>query len=117
MVAASAPAVAIPRLDLSGYPAPKQGLKRWVIQPSGLLPKSADAMISSHPLDWRVQLIAYSSQRFPLRLNRIRNTYRFLTALLYALSFIRLTVLTCSFWTALSQFLNEGGLTNASIRF
>jgi ecotin len=57
MVAASAPAVAIPRLDLSGYPAPKQGLKRWVIQPSGLLPKSDDAMISAHPLDWRIQLI------------------------------------------------------------
>ena len=57
MVAASAPAVAIPRLDLSGYPAPKQGLKRWVIQPSGLLPKSDDAMISSNPLDWRIQLI------------------------------------------------------------
>ena len=37
MVAASAPAAAaIPRLDLSGYPATKQGLKRWVIQPSGL---------------------------------------------------------------------------------
>ena len=58
MVAASAPAAAaIPRLDLSGYPATKQGLKRWVIQPSGLLPKSDDAMISAHPLDWRVQLI------------------------------------------------------------
>jgi ecotin len=57
MVAASAPAVAIPRLDLSGYPAPKPGLKRWVIQPSGLLPKSDDAMVSAHPLDWRVQLI------------------------------------------------------------
>ena len=58
MVAASAPAAAaIPRLDLSGYPATKQGLKRWVIQPSGLLSKSDDAMISAHPLDWRVQLI------------------------------------------------------------
>ena len=57
MVAASAPTAAIPRLDLSGYPAPKQGQKRWVIQPSGLLPKSDDAMISAHPLDWRVQLI------------------------------------------------------------
>ena len=57
MVASSVPAAAIPRLDLSGYPAPKQGLKRWVIQPSGLLPKSDDAMISVHPLDWHVQLI------------------------------------------------------------
>ena len=53
----STPVAAIPRLDLSGYPAPAQGLQRWVIQPSGLLPESADALISTTPLDWRVQLI------------------------------------------------------------
>ncbi len=56
-VALSDAAVAIPRLDLSGYPAPRGGLNRWVIQPSGLLPKSDDAMISSNPIDWRIQLI------------------------------------------------------------
>ncbi len=56
-VAASGPAVAIPRLDLSGYPAPNAGLKRWVIQPSGLLQKSDDSMISSNPIDWQIQLI------------------------------------------------------------
>jgi ecotin len=56
--AAMAPAAqAIPRLDLSGYPAPAPGLQRWVIQPSGLLPKSPDALMSRNPLDWRVQLI------------------------------------------------------------
>ena len=49
--------VAIPRLNLTGYPEPAPGLKRWVIQPSGLLPKSADPFISAHPLDWRIQLI------------------------------------------------------------
>ena len=49
--------VAIPRLNLTGYPEPAPGLKRWVIQPSGLLPKSADPLISAHPLDWRIQLI------------------------------------------------------------
>ena len=45
------------RLDLSGYPAPAAGLQRWVIQPSGLLPKSSDPLISANPHDWRVQLI------------------------------------------------------------
>ena len=54
---AALPGVAIPRLDLTGYPEPAPGLKRWVIQPSGLLPKSADPLISAHPLDWRIQLI------------------------------------------------------------
>ena len=48
---------AIPRLDLSGYPAPAAGLQRWVIQPSGLLPRSSDPLISANPHDWRVQLI------------------------------------------------------------
>ena len=54
---AALPGVAIPRLNLTGYPVPAPGLKRWVIQPSGLLPKSADPFISAHPLDWRIQLI------------------------------------------------------------
>ena len=54
---ASLPGVAIPRLNLTDYPQPAPGLKRWVIQPSGLLPKSADPLISSQPLDWRIQLI------------------------------------------------------------
>ena len=51
------PGVAIPRLNLSGYPQPSPGLKRWVIQPSGLLPKSSDPIISASPFDWRIQLI------------------------------------------------------------
>ena len=51
------PGVAIPRLNLSGYPQPSPGLKRWVIQPSGLLPKSSDPIISASPIDWRIQLI------------------------------------------------------------
>ena len=54
---AAQPGVAIPRLNLSGYPQPAPGLKRWVIQPSGLLPKSADPIISASPIDWRIQLI------------------------------------------------------------
>ena len=54
---AALPGVAIPRLDLTGYPEPAPGLERWMIQPSGLLPKSADPLISAHPLDWRIQLI------------------------------------------------------------
>ena len=74
MVAASAPAVAIPRLDLSGYPAPKQGLKRWVIQPSGLLPKSADPLISAHPLDWRIQLIVGQTVTLDCNTKRLSGT-------------------------------------------
>ena len=54
---AEQPVRAIPRLDLSGYPAPAPGLQRWVIQPSGLLPKSSDPLISANPHDWRVQLL------------------------------------------------------------
>ena len=50
-------AAAVPRLDLSGYPAPAPGLQRWVIQPSGLLPNSSDPIISARPIDWRIQLI------------------------------------------------------------
>ena len=51
------PGTAIPRLDLSDYPAPAPGLQRWVIQASGLLQKSADPLISTNPHDWRVQLL------------------------------------------------------------
>ena len=51
------PGLAIPRLNLTGYPEPAPGLQRWVIQPSGLLPKSSDPFISAKPIDWRIQLI------------------------------------------------------------
>ena len=54
---AALPGNAVPRLDLKGYPEPAPGLKRWVIQPSGLLPKSSDPFISATPIDWRIQLI------------------------------------------------------------
>ena len=53
----SAPAGAVPRLDLSGYPDPAPGLTRWVIQPPGLLSRSSDPIISAKPIDWRIQLI------------------------------------------------------------
>ncbi|WP_255000617.1 ecotin family protein [Cyanobium sp. Alchichica 3B3-8F6] len=52
-----APAGAIPRLDLSSYPKPAAGDRRWVIQLPGVLRPSADAVMSSNPADWRVQLI------------------------------------------------------------
>ncbi len=51
------PAAAIPRLDLSGYPAPASGERRWVIQLPGLLPPTRDPELSPNPRDWRVQLI------------------------------------------------------------
>lgn len=50
-------ATAIPRLDLSGYPTPSAGDRRWVIQLPGVLPPSRDPAISPHPRDWRVQLL------------------------------------------------------------
>jgi ecotin len=51
------PAGAIPRLDLSGYPKPAVGDRRWVIQLPGVLLPSKDASMSTNPADWRVQLI------------------------------------------------------------
>jgi ecotin len=51
------PAAAIPRLDLSAYPAPAPGDRRWVIQLPGLLPPTHDPALSPNPRDWRVQLI------------------------------------------------------------
>jgi ecotin len=48
---------AIPRLDLSGYPKPAAGDRRWVIQLPGVLPPTTDATLSPNPADWRVQLI------------------------------------------------------------
>lgn len=50
-------ASAIPRLDLSGYPKPVAGDRRWVIQLSGLLPPTSDPSLSPNPRDWRVQLM------------------------------------------------------------
>ena len=48
---------AIPRLDLSGYPKPAAGDRRWGIQLPGLLPPTGDPAISPNPRDWRVQLV------------------------------------------------------------
>ena len=66
--------VAIPRLNLTGYPEPAPGLKRWVIQPSGLLPKSEDPLISAHPLDWRIQLIVGQTVRLDCNTKRLSGT-------------------------------------------
>ena len=67
----SAPGVAIPRLDLSGYPDPAPGLKRWVIQPSGLLLRSSDAFISATPIDWRIQLIVGQTVTLDCNMQRL----------------------------------------------
>ena len=48
---------AIPRLDLSVYPKPAAGDRRWVIQLPGVLPPTSDPAISPNPRDWRVQLL------------------------------------------------------------
>lgn len=58
LVPASVPqAGAIPRLDLSGYPKPAAGDRRWVIQLPGVLRPTVDPALSPNPADWRVQLI------------------------------------------------------------
>ena len=54
---AALPAAAIPRLDLSAYPQPAAGERRWVIQLPGVLPPSRDPALSPDPRQWRVQLI------------------------------------------------------------
>ena len=51
------PAAAIPRLDLSAYPAAPAGERRWVIQLPGVLPPSHDPALSPDPRNWRVQLV------------------------------------------------------------
>ena len=71
---AALPGAAIPRLDLTGYPEPAPGLKRWVIQSSGLLPKSADPLISAHPLDWRIQLIVGQTVTLDCNTKRLSGT-------------------------------------------
>ncbi len=48
---------AVPRLDLTSYPAPPPGQNRWVIQLPGVLPPNPDPALSSNPADWRVELI------------------------------------------------------------
>jgi ecotin len=52
-----APAAAVPRLDLSGYPQPGAAERRWVIQLPGVLPPTRDPSLSPSPSDWRVELI------------------------------------------------------------
>ncbi|MFM9111579.1 MAG: ecotin family protein [Prochlorococcaceae cyanobacterium] len=54
---ASPATTAVPRLDLSPYPAPAATERRWVIQLPGVLPPGADPAFSSNPADWRVQLM------------------------------------------------------------
>ena len=49
---------AVPRLDLTPYPAPSPTERRWVIQLPGVLRPSPDPGLSSNPADWRVELIA-----------------------------------------------------------
>ena len=51
------PATAIPRLDLSRYPSPAAGERRWVIQLPGVVPPTRDPSLSPSPSDWRVELI------------------------------------------------------------
>jgi ecotin len=51
------PGAAVPRLDLTPYPAPAAGESRWVIQLPGVLPPAADGSLAADPREWRVELI------------------------------------------------------------
>lgn len=53
----AAPVAAVPRLDLTPYPAASAGESRWVIQLPGVLRPSPDPSLSPNPADWRVELI------------------------------------------------------------
>jgi ecotin len=54
---AAGAAGAVPRLNLTPYPAPEAGQNRWVIQVPGVLPPTTDPSLSPNPADWRVELI------------------------------------------------------------
>lgn len=53
----AAPAGALPRPDLSAYPAAAAGERRWLIQLPERPPLAGEAGLSASPHDWRVQLI------------------------------------------------------------
>ena len=67
---ATVPAVSIPRLNLSGYPAPPTGMSRWVIQLPGVLSPAEAPRLSPNPADWRVELIV--GQELSLDCNIVR---------------------------------------------
>lgn len=77
---ATAPAGAVPRLDLTPYPAPAPGERRWVIQLPGVLPPSREPSLSPDPSDWRVQLIA--GRDLELDCNTVRFSGRMRSAVL-----------------------------------
>lgn len=77
VVVAGAPlARAIPRLDLTPYPAPSQGERRWVIQLPGVLRPSPDPAISPNPADWRVQLIVGRTAQVDCNVHRLGGKLR-----------------------------------------
>ncbi|MFM8260105.1 MAG: ecotin family protein [Vulcanococcus sp.] len=68
----SLPALAIPRLDLSGYPPAPAGTVRWVIQLPGVLRPSPDPSLSADPADWRVELLVGREQTLDCNLQRLQ---------------------------------------------
>lgn len=69
---ATAPAgLAIPRLDLSPYPQPAPGQRRWVIQLPGLLPPSPAGAAASDARNWRVQLVVGQEMAMDCNIHRI----------------------------------------------
>ena len=71
LLAAAPAGRAIPRLDLSPYPQPAPGQRRWVIQLPGLLPPSPAGVVTSDPHTWRVQLVVGQEMPVDCNIHRI----------------------------------------------
>ncbi len=73
---AAGAAGAVPRLDLTPYPAPAAGQNRWVVQLPGIPPPSRDPGLSSDPADWRVELIVGRNALVDCNLHRFSGRIR-----------------------------------------
>jgi len=67
---------AVPRLDLTPYPAPAAGQNRWVVQLPGIPPPSRDPGLSSDPADWRVELLVGREQPIACNLEQLQGEIR-----------------------------------------
>jgi ecotin len=68
--------LAIPRLDLSPYPKPAPGERRWVIQLPGVLPPTPAGAPASDPRSWGVQLVVGEEMPVDCNIRRISGQLR-----------------------------------------
>ena len=67
---------AIPRLDLSPYPKPAPGERRWVIQLPGVLPPAPAGGVAGDPRSWGVQLVVGEEMPVDCNIRRISGQLR-----------------------------------------